>query len=189
MPFSDVKDLPQNIRVRICQCQSTFGGRMIIFSDSFLQPEQEKLLENFGRIATQAVLVESDHSNLAEAMDLLIEHMGEMIITGNGDSAIFMGGFAPSAIHMYRSFAAAHGIIFINPVYDENTARKMSSVETPCLVITSTPGNLDHDPDAVKYHDFIANSRIQYIRGVEGNPLFQRFTQSFNSIQRFLQDD
>ena len=65
----------------------------------------------------------------------------------------------------------------------------MAAFEVQVLVLTSTPGNLDHDPEAVKYHDLISGSSIAYVRGVQGNPIYKRFTQSFNSIQRFMLND
>lgn len=164
--------------------------KVVLLSDLPMEPEQEKICENFSKIADQVVII----APVNDEIDLLKDDSwakDDKIIPEiqPGDSIVAMGRIAPTIVNNYERFNTSAGIVFINPVFISEIAPKMSSLETPCLVVTSTPGNLDHNPDAVKYHDLIAGSRIQYVRGCTGNPLYLRFTQSFNAIQRFLANE
>ncbi len=166
---------------------STANGKIVCLFDSELNEKEEELLQNFLKLSGEIYLFTPlgtfSEEKVADALPEIVSRSGEQY------SLIVYGNLAPFIIEKYNIFRKVLKVIFINPTFRRSIATKMSSFESPSLVITATPGNLDHDPDAVKYHDLISGSSIQYIRGISGNPLFNRFTQSFNSIQRFLSDE
>ena len=162
---------------------------ILILCDTALNDPELKLLENFRKLGREILLLvpgkenpvnsNMDFSPVLTAINML---PGKVMI-------IAMGGYAPFLIENFKHLARVVKLVFVNPAYDETISTKMAAFEVQVLVLTSTPGNLDHDPDAVKYHDLIAGSSIAYVRGIHGNPLYKRFTQSFNSIQRFMLND
>lgn len=166
---------------------SASKGRIVCLFDSELKEKEEELLENFLKIHGEIYLFTPTGTLTDEKITEALPDIVSLL--GLDYSLVVYGNLAPFVIEHYNIFRKAGKVVFINPAYRLNIATKMASFETPSLVITATPGNLDHDPDAVKYHDLISGSRIQYVRGTSGNPLFNRFTQSFNSIQRFLSDE
>ncbi len=187
MPFKFLKDLANAFSLRVARGSSGSEGKILMLFDTEISGKNENLLENFLKISNEVYLV----SPVGDLKDEEIrESLGEISsICGEGFFLIVTGRFSPFIIESYHNFRSASKVIFINPTFRNDIATKMSSFVSPSLVVTATPGNLDHDPDAVKYHDLISGSQIQYVRGVSGNPLFHKFTQSFNSIQRFLLDD
>lgn len=187
MPFNLIRNIPGNFILKHLSGPSGGKERTIILFDSYISSNEEKLLENFLKISGEVFLVTREKSGDTQ---LEPDSVREVVsLCENNCNLVVSGKFAPIIIREYRKFQQAGKVIFINPSYEPDTAYMMSSFETPSLVITGTPGNLDHDPEAVKYHDLISGSKIQYVRGVTGNPLFMKFTQSFNSILRFLSDE
>ncbi len=187
MAFKILRNLPSGLLLKYASTASIKGPPIIALFDRRMEHREEKLLENLLKITGEVYLVAPETENSPQ-----IESETVTELAGLCDAScvfIVSGSFAPVMIREYANFRNALKVVFINPSYDPGNSTLMSSFETPCLVITGTPGNLDHDPDAVKYHDLISGSRIQYVRGVEGNPLFMKFTQSFNSIQRFISDE
>lgn len=163
------------------------GNRLVILLDKTLIAEEEKLLENFLRFSSEVIIVSPMVSSRFELSTETVDALSSL--GGTCFHLICTGAFAPLIIEQYEKFRNAGKVVFINPTYRKDIAVRMSSFESPSLVVTATPGNLDHDPDAVKYHDLISGSEIKYVRGVTGNPLYEKFTQSFNSIHTFLTDD
>ena len=162
---------------------------ILILCDTALNGRELKLLENFHKLGREILLLvpgkdvkiksDMDLSPVLTALNML---PGKVMI-------ISMGGYAPYLIENFKQLARVVKLVFVNPTYSEAISTKMAAFEVQVLVLTSTPGNLDHDPEAVKYHDLISGSSIAYVRGVQGNPIYKRFTQSFNSIQRFMLND
>jgi hypothetical protein len=163
---------------------------ILILCDALPTERELRLLKNFQKLGREIVIFMPDTEgpyrndfDFAQIFSVLKSFPEKLYI-------VSIGIFAPHLVNNYDEIARnVEKVIFINPTYRKDISTKMSGFELPVLVITSTPGNLDHDPDAVKYHDLISGSVISYVRGVHGNPLFKRFTQSFNSIQRFLQNE
>ncbi len=187
MAFKFLRDISGGFRLKSISDTSMDGTRIVTLFDSFVESREEKLLENLLKISSEVYLVEPEGKVLPETGPEVIREVAELC---NGNCTLIVTGkLAPAIIRDYAQFKTMEKVVFINPSFDLDTATRMSSFETPCLVITGTPGNLDHDPEAVKYHDLISGSRIQYVRGVTGNPLFMKFTQSFNSIQRFISNE
>lgn len=186
MPFEFIGNTSGPFLLKYATGSQNNAKIVVVLLDKPISPQEEKLLENLLKIAGKVYLATPEDS---------FEKMSQKSIVAisslNHDRyfLIVSGKFAPVVVEDYNHFRNAEKVVFINPSYSTSIASKMSSFETPSLVLTATPGNLDHDPDAVKYHDLISGSRIQYVRGISGNPLFLKFTQSFNSIQRFLTDD
>ena len=162
---------------------------ILILCDSVVESQELKLLENFHKLGSEILLVvprkknlldsSMDYSSVLTALNLL---PGKVVI-------VSMGGYAPFLVENFNHLGKVGKLVFVNPTYRADISTKMAAFEVQVLVLTSTPGNLDHDPDAVKYHDLISGSSIAYVRGIQGNPIYKRFTQSFNSIQRFLSND
>ncbi len=162
---------------------------ILILCDTDLNDQELKLLENFHKLGREILLLvpgkenpvnsNLDFSPVLTALNML---PGKLMI-------ISMGGYAPFLIENFKNLAKVVKIVFVNPAYNESISTKMAAFEVQVLVLSSTPGNLDHNPDAVKYHDLISGSSIAYVRGINGNPIYERFTQSFNSIRRFMSND
>ncbi len=162
---------------------------ILILCDSVPEERELRLLENFHKLGREVVIFIPDtdsgyneNFNFSQIFPVLQSLTDKVYL-------ISIGLFAPHLVNNFSKLEKVDKVIFINPLFRKDISTKMAGFELPVLVITSTPGNLDHDPDAVKYHDLISGSRISYVRGIQGNPLFKRFTQSFNSIQRFLLND
>lgn len=162
---------------------------VILLVDSPPGSHEMKLLENFHKVGKDVYLIfpsEDGGFNECTGFDGILEAFGSI----PGPLVLVASGkYAPCLVENSASLGRISRVVLINPLFRKEIAAKMAAFELPLLVVTATPGNLDHDPDAVKYHDLISGSAITYIRGVSGNPLYKRFTQSFNSIQRFLLDD
>ena len=189
MPFILLETVEGKFTVKSLSTPQSPDGSIFILSDVVMSGEQEKQVENFSRLASEVLVVSPIQRETAPDLPALVECLRRLFETRGHFFIVAFGRFAPIMVEKYGEFAKAQKTVFVNPVFSRDIATKMAAFETPSLVVTSTPGNLDHDPDAVKYHDLMANSSIQYIRGVTGNPLFLKFTQSFNSIQRFLADE
>lgn len=187
MAFSFLRNITGGFLLKSASNSSIDGPRIVALFDEPLKQGEEKLLENLLRVSAEVYIFAPEEGNSPGTWAEVAMEAADLCNTNC--TLIVSGKFAPAIIRGYGHFNNAGRVVFINPTYDLDIATRMSSFETPCLVITGTPGNLDHDPDAVKYHDLISGSRIQYVRGVTGNPLFMKFTQSFNSIQRFLSDE
>lgn len=162
---------------------------IVLLCDSLPGNYELKLLENFHKLG-QAVIILVPENDTAINQDFDFSQVIHALVGLPGKVVLVsMGGFAPYLIENFAYLENVHKVIFINPSYRGETSTRMAGFELPVLVVTSTPGNLDHDPESVKYHDLISGSSITYVRGIDGNPLYKRFTQSFNSIQRFLLND
>lgn len=189
MPFKDHDLGPGPLMGRILNVEGAKPGLIIYLTDSSPDKGQEHLLENLGRIYSDVILLFQPDRSGNFKIGEIIEQVARAMGSSEEVVLLAVGSMAPLVISNYDTFRKAGKIVFINPEFNREFASRMALIETPCLVLSSTGGREDHDPDAVKYHDLIAGSTIRYIRGVSGNPLFEKFTQSFNSLQSFLWDE
>lgn len=188
MTFSELPSFSTDYRFLGLDSSAGTVEALILAFDFPLSDDQVKLMENFGKLSGSIVLI-FPVKPVHEIPGALIDHISSLISRWKKSIIVVSGKFAPFLVSDYAKFSGMDKAVFIDPEFRPEDAPRMSSFETPCLVVTGTSGNLDHDPSAVKYHDLISGSRIQYVRGITGNPLLARFTQSFNSIQRFLSDE
>lgn len=186
MPFQFTRTI-RNFSVETVE-SAPVQDRLTILFDIIPTAEEKKLLENLLKLRGKLLLVTPENQSSMENLDWAT--FKEIIsLADEKTDFVVAGNFAPFLVRQFNQLNGVGKVVFINPGFSKDIATLMSSFDTQCLVLTATPGNLDHDPDAVKYHDLISGSSIQYVRGVSGNPLFKKFTQSFNAIQRFLLDE
>lgn len=189
MPFAEKDSPAKDFRLFQLAGDQSMKFSILLLCDRVPGDYELKLLQNFHRLGREVLLifpkedaVFNDSFDFSPIVSMMRMLPGNILL-------VSMGGFSPYLVDNFRHLEGVGKVVFVNPAYMKDISTKMSGFELPVLVLTGTPGNLDHDPDAVKYHDLISGSVITYVRGVEGNPLYQRFTQSFNSIQRFLLND
>lgn len=189
MPFQVVENSANIFRMKILRGSGNPQSKLVYLSDTDLTPEKERVLENLGRIADETVIVIVPEELPDTAIPELMDSVSAQFLEKGENYVVVTGALSPYLISSYPSIVRAKKVVFIDPRFDARYASRMASFEIPCLVISPTAGQTDHSPHAVKYHDLISGSRIQYIRGTTGNPLFEKFTQSFNALQSFLTDE
>lgn len=189
MPFTEKESPTANIILFRIEGDPGKEYSILILCDACPDAHELKLLENFNKLGRGVTVLcpskagtSGSGFSFGDILPLLHSLPGKVFL-------VSIGGFSPYLIENSSQLSNVGKVVFVNPAFRKDILTKMAGFEIPVLVVTSTPGNLDHDPDAVKYHDLISGSSIAYVRGIQGNPIYKRFTQSFNSIQRFLLND
>ncbi len=186
MPFTEKKSISGNLRLLHIGGDPKLEHSVLILCDTSPDDAELKLLENFRKLGRDVTVLLPPEDSIPGSTFNFGEVLHELHSLPGNVFLVSMGGFAPHIIENFSQLNNVCKVVFVNPAFRKDILTKMAGFELPVLVISATPGSLDHDPDAVKYHDLISGSSISYIRGIVGNPIYMKFTQSFNSIQRFL---
>lgn len=166
------------------------SGIAVFLFDEYLNEELLFLLENF---SNQCGVIEVLFPNSGQDISRYIleteKVLHELRSVHEKFVLVAFGRTAPAIIKLLSGGLTVNKLIMVNPEFDSDIITLLSRIDVPSLIISSTRGKNGYNIDSVKYHDLMSSSSITYIRQTTGNPLFEKFTQSFNSMLKFLADE
>ena len=166
------------------------SGTAVFLFDEHLDEDRLRLLENF---SDQWKDLEVLFPGPGHDVSMYIHDAGKVLRELKTDDGKFIlvafGRIVPAIIRLLAGGLAVTKLVTVNPEFDADIITLLSRIEVPSLIISSIREKNGYDIDSVKYHDLMSFSSITYIRQTAGNPLFEKFTQSFNSMLKFLADD